>query len=62
MYLRFSILGDSSGVVHYLARGVKELDGFVATIERGVVSLQPIHAENKVDGGYFQNVWRNHEF
>ena len=39
IYLSFGILDNVGGVVHYLARGVKESDDFATTIERGIVSL-----------------------
>src|SRR3954471_8923073 len=40
---------------------MKKLDDLGAIIKCDIVSFQPIHAKDKVDGGGFQNVWRNHE-
>src|SRR3954466_13228509 len=60
--LHFSITGNSGGVVNNLAGGVKKLDRLGATIQCGIVSFQPIHVEDEVYGGGFQNVWSNHEF
>src|SRR4051812_9454907 len=60
--LPFSILGNSSGVVNNLAGGVKELDGFGATIEGSIVNFQPIHSQNEVYGGRLQNDGGNKEY
>ena len=60
--MRLRTLGNLGGVVHYLAGGVKELDGFGATIKCVVVSFQPVHSQNEVYGGRLQNMWGNNEF
>src|SRR4051812_31188225 len=52
-YLRFSITGNSGGVVNNLAGGVKKLDRLGAIIQCGIVNFQPIHFEDEVYGGGF---------
>src|SRR3954468_22232123 len=59
--LRLSILGNSGGVVNNLTEGVKELDRLGATIKRGIVNFQPIHSQNEVYGGRFQEDGGNKE-
>src|SRR4051812_48049780 len=60
--MRLSILGNSGGVVNNLTGGVKELDRLGATIQRGIVNFQPIHSQNEVYGGRFQEDGGNKEF
>ena len=50
------------GAAHHLTGRVKELDGLVATQDRGIMSFHPIHSENKVNGGRLQNEGGNKEF
>src|SRR3954467_11875956 len=59
--LRLSILGNSGGVVNNLTGGVKKLDRLGATIECGIVNFQPIHSQDKVYGGGFQEDGGNKE-
>src|ERR1041385_7027137 len=43
--MRFSILGNSGGVVNNLAGGVKKSDRTGATIQCGIVNFQPIYSK-----------------
>src|SRR3954467_6341717 len=61
IYTSFGIHRHNGSVTHNRARRMKKLDDLGATIKCGIVGFQPIHAKDKVDGGGFQNVWRNHE-
>ena len=60
--LRFSILDSAGGVVNNLTGQVKKLDILGATIECGIVNFQPIHSQNEVYGGRFQEDGGNKEF
>src|SRR4051812_5053155 len=50
----FSISSNSGGVVKNLTGGVKKLYRLGATIQCGIVNFQPIHSQNEVYGGGFQ--------
>src|SRR3954471_920648 len=59
--LRFNVTGDPGGVVNNLTGGVKELDRLGATIQGCIVNFQPIHSQDKVYGGRFQEDGGNKE-
>src|SRR3989337_2752769 len=56
--LSLSVLGEVSLIIHYLIRRVQEVYHFSGTIDRGIVSLQQIHSQNKIDFGRAQNNWK----
>src|SRR3954463_837126 len=60
--LCFGILRQVGGVVNNLTGGVKKLDRLGATIECGIMNLQPIHSQNEVYGGRLQNDGGSKEF
>src|SRR3989337_2818632 len=47
--LCLGILGEVSLIIHYLIRWVQKVYHFSGTIDRGIVSLQPIHSQNKIN-------------
>src|SRR3990170_7446434 len=46
--LCLGILGEVSLIIHYLVRRVHKVCHFSGTIDRGIVSLQPIHSQNEI--------------
>src|ERR1041384_650755 len=61
IYTSFSIHRHNGSMTHNRARRMKELDDLGAIIKCGIVGFQPIHTQDKVNSGGFQNVWGEKE-